>query len=343
MDGQYDLVLDLREGGDWSLDLLFAGLVSNFGPEGVVDFPYKNKHREWGEGENDWGKERRTLGYHRFNSLIPKRHAFEIIKDSLQGLIRRVWLDERWESYEAYRSLGFHMLNIPTIVVACHDKFQNSSPSFVRNSYYPRNFKCMLLDNWQIDYESLPFDIRWHGWSINFDHYWDQKRGQEKEFDICFSGYNSHSDRARFIDHIEDKWPSLKKMFLFERRPHLTDVYMQKQEYFSLIDRSKICLNLRGAADGGKTMRFYEIPYVGSYMLSQVMPDFNLQREFEPGIHCDYFHDEKTLDLAIEQAMDNPDRREAIARAGHEHAANVHTVTRKIYKVLEYIKGLPIA
>ena len=56
MTSQSELIIDLRDGGDWSLDLCFAGLVYNLGPENVHMCPRKLKYTEWDSGKSvrDW-------------------------------------------------------------------------------------------------------------------------------------------------------------------------------------------------------------------------------------------------------------------------------------------------
>ncbi len=327
----------MRAGGDWSLDLCFAGLVSNMGPQNVRDIPWRVKHREWGglATATDWGKERRTLGYTPHNAQIPELQRVEY--EALIGGVKRIWLDERMESFQKYRELGLDKTPATVIVVAGHDRFWNHSPSFVRSLYGDR-FEAMLLDNWYEEYEKLPFKVRRIGWSTNFDHYWTRPDvPPEKDIDISFIGYNSHPDRARYIDHIEKRWPDLKKHIVLERTPDTMGQFVSKAQYFDVIQRSKIALNLRGAADRGKTMRAYEIPYVGSFMLSQDIDDPGMAEDFRPMTHCQYFGDEDELDFEIERALTQPVSREMIAETGHMKAIGPLSVKERWGDVLRWL------
>ncbi len=340
-----DVVLDLRDGGDWSLDLCFAGLVKNLGPAHVVDIPHKNKHREWlncNRLTNDWGRERRTLGHTPDNNRINSMHPEELSRCREAGIIRRVWLDERMESFAAYRQLGLN--GIPVVVVAGHDRFWNHSPQFVA-SLYGERLEAMLLDNWYPEYACYPFRTRRIGWSCNFDHYWDRPPvAPEKEFDICFVGYNSHPDRARFVDHIERRWGHLNNHIYLERRPDTFEAFVPKSELFSIMQRSKVCLNLRGAADRGKTLRAYEITYVGSFMLSQRIDDPGMMEDFIEGFHCSYFSDEAELDDKVEQYIyEMVGWRESIAKFGHRHAIEDLSVESRWRDVLKWLEdGRPV-
>ncbi len=339
--GLLDVVIDLRDGGDWSLDLCFAGLVKNLGPYNVVDCPTKIKHREWGYGEPDWGKERRTLGYTPLNDLVWSGSGsvaeYEITLAAKHGMIRRVWLDERPESFAKYKELGLYDQCISAVVVAGHDRFWNVSPQFVASLYGDR-LEAMLLDNWYPHYADLPFRTRRIGWSCNFDHYWTRPPvAPEKDIDICFVGYNSHPDRARFIDHIESKCGHLRNHIYLERRQDTFDEFIPKQMMFDIMQRSRICLNLRGAADRGKTLRAYEIPYVGSFMLSQDVDDPGMKEDFFFGSHCEYFRYEEDLDYWIDWALRNDSIREEVAAAGHARAIGPLSVKERWKSVLEWL------
>ena len=348
-----DVIIDLRDGGDWSLDLCFAGLVQNLGYENVFDIPYKDKHREWhdvleGRRLSDWGLERRTLG---FTDLVPDDRSSHIPGDDVvtidllkkQGVINRVWLDERMESFQKYREFGLDRTDAKVIVVAGHDRFWNQSPQFVA-SLYGRKLEAMLLDNWRPEYANLPFKVGNIRWSTNFGHYWNRPEiAPEKHIDICFVGYNSHPDRARFIDHIERKWGHLRNHIYLERRPDTFEEFLPKKTLFSIMQSSKICLNLRGAADRGKTLRAYEIPFVGSHMLSQRIDDPGMSDDFVDNWHCSYFNDEDELDAMIDYLLDEShagaQRREEMARRGHRRALDEISVGARWADVLGWLDG----
>ncbi len=348
MSEKWNIIIDLRDGGDWSLDLCFAGLNAN-GLD-VLDVPYKDKHREWwdvidGKRQPDWGLERRTLGFGHpddRSSFIPNSTelvTLDILKK--RGDVHRIWLDERMESFAKYRELGLDKTNAEVVVVAGHDRFWNHSPQFVASLYGDR-LKAMLLDNWYEEYSKLAFPTRRIGWSCNFDHYWTRpEKAPEKDLDICFVGYNSHPDRLRFVEHIEKRWPNLKKHIVLECRPNTFEHFIPRAEMFNVMLRSKICLNLRGAADRGKTLRAYEIPYVGSFMLSQAIDDPGMMTDFIAGSHCDYFEDELELDAAISIAIASDDWRERIATNGHHRAVEELSVKSRWAEVLRWLEGLP--
>lgn len=338
------LLIDARTGGDWGQDLLFAGCVRYLGPERVIDFPRHSKHREplifTGDPEHDWGLERRTLGWtlrnNEVNGYEQGYDELRLIQMIREGEIERIFLDERDETYRLYLQLRANFFDIPVVVVAGHDRFWNDSPQKVAGRY-GKNLEAMFLDNWRQEYNDIP-KSHVYNWCINFDHYWDSSdRYPEKLYDISFMGYNSHPDRAAVVDHIQKKWGHLKLRLDLEREAGTMKSYVRKSDYFHVMAQSKVCLNLRGAAENGKTLRFYEIPYVGSLMLSQDSGAVQVE-PFIDRQHCLYFNSLERLDEQIEFALSDERRLNWLAWQGHSHAMAHHHVDariRQIYGVLD--------
>lgn len=337
---KYYVVIDLRQGGDWALDLCFAGLNKNLDRGQVIDWPTKTKHREWTSyQETDWGKERRTLGY--CGELGPG-----ISEESLRNLIEKnmvggIFLDEREESYLEYKRLGFIGSDIPVHVISCHDRFWNSTPMVLLN-YYGKNLKSFFYDHPMPDsvLKNFPKTVKTGVCSLstNFDHFWDQQRGREKIYDLSFNGYNSHPDREKYIKHIERNWSGrIKTNLMLETRPDTIENFFPKNEYFRIMDQSKICLNLKGASVAGRSLRFWEIPYVGSCMLSQHV-EYDMSR---PNLidKLDYysFRSEYELDSLIEKLLSDDELREKTAKNGHDLVIENHSVKSRWKQIIDTI------
>lgn len=346
--GKKVILIDARKGSDFTLDAVWAGLVRYHGPENVIDWPALEKHREGvphltGDVEKDYGAERRTLSYTGLE--IPKYSFDQISSMFVDGQISMIFVDEREESWKLYRELRAHLFDVPVVVIAGHDKFWNAHadhPMNILRPYYGKNLKALFADNWRATYDLDPM-IRPMSYALNFDHLWSHAQSQmyreNKIYDICFIGYNSDPRRYETVKLVADRY-SMKNNYLFiEQRPNVMTDFLPKKEYFRIMAQSKICLNLNGAAECGKALRFYEIPYVGSYMLSQrdrakqVMP-------FIGGFHCDYFDDENSLFKMIDRALDNPRQRERIAEAGHAHAIINHSALARVEYIYREIKNI---
>jgi len=334
------LVIDTRTGSDWSIDLIFAGLVKTVGPHNVLMYPHKEKHLEWGcsdIGIADWGKERRTLGFTSMNDLVSS--DLTDIKGLAAAGQLTVIMDERDETYTQYCKLGLSFIRTPVVIVAGHDKFWNVSPIHVQERFGSSLLR-MFLDDWKPEYYQLD-RVSLINLSINFDHYWNRPTKVEKDIDIFFYGYNSHPDRARYVDHIltHTEWSGMKLDIMLERQPGITETFIGKQDYFERMQRAKVCLNIRGGSDAGRAARFFEIPYVGSFMLSTT-PDFRQLDAFEEETHCGFFSNENELDGWLDTALtcENSDaHREKIAKRGHEHAMLYHTCEARVRYLLREI------
>lgn len=340
------VLIDTRSGGDWSLDLVFAGLVRRFGPDRVIDYPPKEKHREGnivftGDAEADWGRERRSFGYTPYNQDISRHTQAEVATMVKRGEVGLIVTDERNESFEQYLRISAQFFDIPVVVIAGHDRFWNVSPSHVKDNMYGRKMPIMFLDNWTPEYDSLDF-ARVTNLSTNFDHFWERPKDAFKKYDISFMGYNSHPARKVVIDHIRDRWKDLNMRIIFETRPDTMSAFVPRFEYFEDILRSRICLNVRGAAQDGRALRFYEIPYVGSFMLSQVT-NANQLHPFIEGEHCSYFDSLDEMDKKIEFYLNDEEKREKIAKRGHEHLMRFHTVDARMDYIFEVLSGQGIS
>jgi spore maturation protein CgeB len=340
------LFIEDRPTGDWGMDLVWAGLMANVGPSNLYDYPAHEKHRrgipvETGDPEKDWGAERGSLCYHHLYHDLPVASLSDVTEKLKTGFFDLIITDEREASFKRYLELRANFTDVPVVVVAGNDAFQNVSPEYVRQNYYKKNLRLMFLDNWKNEYASLPY-ARPYSWSLNFDHLWDRNRltqnlVQKKVFDICFMGLTVSPHRRAIIDHVRQKWNHLNNCIVDERDNEKFDKFFLKQEYFERMAQSRICLNLRGDAESGKALRFYEIPYVGSFMLSQWFTNPQAPH-FYTGVHCRFFDTLDEMDSMIEVALENDLVRETIAHQGHEFVMRYHTCQARVKQMLDTIR-----
>jgi len=325
------------EGGDFSMDLIFAGLVKKFGKENVIDYPVRAKHRQGkpslvGDDEKDYGAERRSLCYVEDCEDMKEWTEEEIGKLSVDE-IGYVFLDETDESFKHFMNLYqlIPMKQKLAVVVAGHDSFRGSAP-IVKNRL-GFMFKHMFIDDWLPQYDNYDF-ASLINLSCNFDHLWDVSKRDEllknKVYDICFIGYGSNPVRKLVIDHVNKKWGHLNNCIIFEDRQNKFDKFIRHDEMFKLMAQSKICLNLPGASTGGRALRYYEIPYVGSFMVSMEI-QAKLLHPFTPT-----FNSLDGLDYFIEKSLSKEYDRELLAKQQHMMYRFYHTVDAR----MDYIFGV---
>ncbi len=329
------------------MDLVFAGLVRRLGKENVIDWPPRDKFRQGlpklvGDHERDYGAERRSLSYVAGCEDMPRRDRVDVSRMLSAGEIGYVFLDETVESSDIYWNLigstvvSGVTLPIPppwrAVVVAGHDRFRGN-PIDVRDRY---SNPIMFIDDWKPEYDRVP-DAHLINLSCNFDHLWSGDRTglADKQYDICFIGYNSHPARKLVIDQVRHMWGHLNNCIIFEERQDQFDRFVRHDEMFKLMARSKICLNLPGASTGGRALRYYETPYVGSFMLSQKF-GAKLLDPFVHGVHCMYFDSVADLHGIIYDMLEDETSRETMAEQGHRHCMKRHTVDAR----MDYIFGV---
>lgn len=347
------------------MDLIFAGLVRKFGKENVIDWPPRDKHRQGkpqlvGDDEKDYGAERRSLCYVEGCEDL-KRYTPQEIYDwtdshrcaDLGHEQATIWTDETDESliYVA-KLLGMSSKKAEVVIIAGHDSFRGDPFTLYKKfpdsllhramewgknkgRGLPAGFGYnMFIDDWKPEYDKLQ-NTHLINLSCNFDHLWDVKKREEylqnKVYDVCFLGYNSNPVRKVVIDHIKERWGHLNNCLVFEERPNQFDRFVRHDEMFKMMAQSKICLNLPGASTNGRALRYYEIPYVGSFMLSLVAPVVYL----DPPMGAKFVTLDQ-LDVCIEYYLNHDSNRESCAELDHKNCIEHHSIDAR----MDYIFGV---
>lgn len=336
------IIISPREGSDFSMDLIFAGLVRRFGKENVIDWPPRAKHREGkpeliGHDEQDYGAERRSLCYVEGCGDMKEWSRSEIITEIFSHNVDAVFLDETNESAVYWHELfALYSGVVRTVVIAGHDSFRGL-PRGVLASFGPNT--TMFVDDWKSEYDELE-NTYLTNLSCNFDHLWDvenrDKYLADKKYDICFIGYNSNPARKVVIDHVKKKWGHLNNCIVFEERPDMYDAFVRHDEMFRLIAQSKICLNLPGASTNGRALRYYEIPYVGSLMVSMRTLATDLAMAPAMGF-C--FESLEELDKLIQQRLDDNGYCEDVACLDHYGCMESHTIDARMNYIFEVLNN----
>ncbi|OGR89262.1 MAG: hypothetical protein A3A86_01995 [Elusimicrobia bacterium RIFCSPLOWO2_01_FULL_60_11] len=98
---------------------------------------------------------------------------------------------------------------------------------------------------------------------------------------------------------------------------------LRGKEYFEALASAKIALSFRG--EGFDTLRYWEIPACGSFMVSEP-PIIQIPENFKDGKHAVFCKpDLSDLTDKIDHFLKNEKEREDIARAGREHLLKYHT------------------
>jgi len=330
------------------MDLCFSGLVKKFGVDHVIDIPANDKHRQGlpvlvGDDEKDYGVERRSLCY--VSGCESMRHwtVSDIRREYVMGNIVYIFMDETDWSFEQYLKVFGPLAKMirrkDIIVIAGHDSYRGNP--MLTDERFDSSLKAQFIDDWNSMYDVImaagdtiaPLYVT--NLSCNFDHLWsNQRRYAHPKNDICFIGYNSNPIRKVVIDHVRSNWSHLDNAIVLEERHDMFNKFIRHSQMFDMMANSKICLNLPGASTGGRALRFYEIPFVGSYMLTKRFDAVVLDPP-RHRVHCSYFDTLDELDEEIDWALKNPMERREIAERGASHFAAHHTDVARI----DYIFG----
>jgi spore maturation protein CgeB len=158
-----------------------------------------------------------------------------------------------------------------------------------------------------------------------------------KKYDVSFIGhfqdvknYNNIT-RIEFLDAMFKAYPN----FYFGTRSPVDPTKNMFEDASKRFGESRVVLNISIKDD--INMRVFEVLSSGSFLLTNDIPHLKLVGE--AGEHFDTY---KTIQEAIEKTkyyLEHEDKREKIAKAGHEMFMNTHTYKHRIESIFNFIKG----
>ena len=142
-----------------------------------------------------------------------------------------------------------------------------------------------------------------------------------KTMDVLFWAVESSLTRKRAFEILRGRYDCGKNGSVPDRKARR---YSRKGEkYFAALASAKICLSFRG--EGFDTLRYWEIPASGSFMISE-SPVIRIPENFENGTQAVFCRpDLSDLTDKIDYYLRNEKEREEIAAAGRGHLLARHT------------------
>ena len=110
----------------------------------------------------------------------------------------------------------------------------------------------------------------------------------------------------------------------------------------SIMRDSRLSLNFsEGGGGAGRQIkaRVFEVPGAGGLLVTESAP--HLERYFEPGREIAEFGDDRQLIDLVRGLLDDPVRRDAMARAGHARVQREHTYEHRLAALLDALISLP--
>jgi len=319
-----------RPNSDYLQDFIYTGLVKLLGAKNIIEYPWNIRfhfnHRPYPK----------NLGLVRgefFNSirakLSPKdydivivaschpetiQYYSQIIKD-IPSHVKTIFLD------------GGDMPEIAGDLDITKGNGRELYKELTSYREFDYIFKREYLLDTQYDNNvySLPF-------GFNLDHLPNNSQQQYK-YDVAFWAVESDPIRTKVLQLLENKYDCKKNG---TTRNQIMKKYKRKgQFYLEELSSCKIGLNFRGG--GWDTLRFWEIPALGGFMISQKL-QIQIDNNFTDGkniIFCD--SDLGNLTELCDYYLTHEKERITIAQNAKKHIEQFHTDVHRAKKVLEII------
>ncbi|WP_417529236.1 glycosyltransferase family protein [Marinomonas shanghaiensis] len=309
---------------DYVQDLTYSGLVKKFGKKNILDYKWNPKYHI------PYKKYPKNLGYVNgsffsfFRSIDFKHIDYVFLSSS------------KIESFETYLEVAPKIpSDVPVIFIDGGDSEEIGQDLEVygASNLYDKAlsirpfdfiFKREFFEDKTYDSNVAPLPM-----SFNFDRL--PKISQHYKYDVSFWAVESHPLRTELLKKIEEKYDCYENG---TTRNQKFSRYKRKGSFYlkELAD-CKITINVRGA--GWDTMRYWEVPAVGGFMLSQ-KPKIVIPNNFENEKEVVFFKDDLTdLDDLCEYYLKNDLKREAIAKAGLRKMREHHTDEKRIEYIFE--------
>ena len=154
-------------------------------------------------------------------------------------------------------------------------------------------------------------------------------RKKRIKYDVSFMGHDNNQERSKYLQYFRG---IVKK---YNLRSIISSEFVGKQKYFDAIRSSKAGLALRGI--GRDTWKYWEIPSVGSLLISQLVP-LNIPNNFIDEESALFFKDKEELERKIKRYVIDSEEWKEIARNGCKQFFKYHTPNDRIKNLLESVK-----
>ncbi|HHH72391.1 MAG TPA: glycosyltransferase family 1 protein [Sulfuricurvum sp.] len=311
---------------DYVQDLTYSGLVKLLGVKNVIDLPWNKKFHF------PYKKYPKNLGYTAgslFTSLANR---------SLKAIELVVVASAKCDVFDTYLSL---IDDIPASAVVvfidggdqreiggglrfeqCEETYKKAIGKRPFDLIFKREY--FLEDDWGANVFAFPI-------SFNPDRL--RPLSPHKKYDLSFWAVETDPIRTQALELLENAFDcrtnGTQRNQTFRQYKRKGSFYLQE------LAACKVVLNFRGG--GWDTMRYWEVPAVGSMMISQ-KPGIRIEHDFIEGKHLVYVQDDLSdlLELGAYYITHDTER-EAMARAAHEHLLTYHTDEKRAAFLLEQV------
>jgi len=318
---------------DYVQDLTYTGLVKTFGFKNIIDYHWNRKYHV------PYRKYPKNIGYVK-NSFI-----LSLFNRSIKDIDYVFIGSSKVDCFERYLAvIDLIPKSVPIVLIdggdSCagiaKDLVAYNRPDLIEKVFAKRKidyiFKREYLINKKYDDNIFPLPM-----SFNYDRM--PKIDYNLKYDVSFWAVESHQIRKDALDLLKDKFDCAKNGT--ERNQKFSKYKRKGSEYLKELARCKIVLNFRGG--GWDTMRYWETPSIGGFMISQkpgiVIPN-NFRNDKEVVFCQDNLSDLTSL---CEYYLKNDKKRDEIAKNAMLFSREYHTDKKRIEYIFSKItKGIKL-
>ena len=313
---------------DYVQDLTYSGLVKLFGLKNVIDKKWNQKYHV------PYKKYPKNLGY------MPGSFLPSLINLGAKQFDIVFIGSAKVDCFETYLEFMARIpADVPVVFIDGGDQSVIGKdltiygrPELYNEVVEKRPFDLVFKREMLIgqDYGKNVFPLPM---SFNMDR--ARKLPSEKKYDVSFWAVESHAIRVQALDLLSDQFDC--KANGTERNQKFSKYRRKGEFYLQELARCKIVLNFRGG--GWDTMRYWEVPAVGSFMISQ-RPQFEIPHDFEHEKHVVFCQDDLSdLIVLCEYYLKNETAREQIAANGKNHLLQYHTDVKRAEYIIQTIRN----
>jgi hypothetical protein len=319
---------------DYLEEIIFSGLTETLGPDAVIAYPPYPK----------FYFPRKTYP----RNIGKCRRATRLVKDGLEWIsFRRRFPDMglvvlgslKISSVQNYISIADKIpKNVPMVFIdggdwadiggdARRQGFEELFKEAMARRRFDVIFKREYLTGERHDDNVYPLPMAFKS-SIRFT-----PPPAGKKYGVTFWAVESHPVRTQALALLEEKFDCAANGTV--RGQKFSRYKRRGLRYLRELSASKICLNFRGA--GWDTLRYWEIPAVGSLMISG-KPGIVIPAGFVHGETAVFVKDDLSdLTDIVGHYLRNDGEREEIAEAGRKHLFDHHTHLKRAEYFLDVV------
>ena len=311
------LFINSRE-SDYLQDLTYSGLVKVLGVENVMDYPWNpNYHIKRSNYPKNLGYTPHTL----FTSLVSK-FSFKTTYDAV------IVGSAKPDCFAVYQNIIREIPSSTPVIFIDGGDFSDiggdlsrlKAPHLFNESVAKRPFDLIFKRECLID-KDYPATVIPFPFSFNFSRIDTITTANEFKYDVSFWAVESDPIRTGALSILENEFDCRENGTI---RNQIFKKYKRKGlRYLEELSLCKIVLNFRGV--GWDTLRYWETPATGRFMISQ-KPRIMIPDNFIEGQEIVFCKDDLSdLVELCEYYLIHEEERETIAQNALELAKNKHS------------------